>query len=280
MGGGGKGGGSGDNEVRFAPYLEDAHQYYLNAFKSVFLATKGQSPYGDYEQIEYDPGFFGGAYNISSFPSLWDMFGKFMAGLDVHVLWSQIYSDLVEGPEVANAINAQSALSLDEIDTNVMPKFLAGMRDINHVQGTAFVIGKAIILDGHVKAINKFASQIRIAALTLSSEQWGRHLDWNKTVISTYSEMFKLYYASRIDIDRVNLEYRAKDEMWDINLFDNARAILGALTGSPATTSGNEPSQTQRAIGGAMTGAAAGWMTGGAAGAAIGGLIGLASSFF
>ena len=298
MGGSSGGGGGGDsqNTVRYAPYLESAHSRILDhggsdepviSFIDAFNATVGASPYGTYGQIDVDEGYFGMrtdepdlTYEVKNFPSLWDMFGKFMAGLDVHVLWGQVYEDVVQGPEIENAVSAQSALIQYDIDTTVMPKFLAGMRDINSVQATTFIIGKSIIQDAHVKSINKFASQIRLHALSISNEQWSKHLDWNESVIRTFSEMFKLYYSSRLDMDRVNLEYQAKDNMWDINLFDNARGIIGAMAGAAASGggAGNEPSQTQKAIGGAMTGAAAGAALGpwGAAGGAV---LGLALSF-
>lgn len=288
------GGGSPDNTVRYAPYLEEAHSAILDhggvdepviSFIDTFNAVQGTSPYSTYGQIDVDEGYFGIrtddpslTYEMKNFPSLWDMFGKFMGGLDVHDLWGKVYDDVIKGPEIENAVSAQSALLQDEIDVNVMPKFLSGMRDINSVQTTTFVIGKSIIQDAHVKSINKFASQIRIHAITMANDQWSKHLSWNESVIRTFSEMFKLYYASRMDIDRVNLEYLSKNAMWDINLFENARSILGALSGAAATAAGNEPSQTQKAIGGAATGAAAGAAFG-PWGAAIGGVLGLAMSF-
>lgn len=302
MGGGksgGGGGGEGDNVVRFAPYLEALHSAILDhggsdepdlSFVDVLNATLGASPYDSYGQVDIDEGFFGMTvadpavtYEMKNYPSLWDMFGKFMGGLDVHDLWAQIYEDVIQGPEIENVVTAQAEMLQDEIDTTVMPKFLAGMRDINSVQATTFVIGKAIIQDAHVKSMNKFSTQIRLHALNISNEQWIKHLSWDEAVIKTYAEMFKLYYTAKLDIDRVNLEYPAKDAMWDINLFENARGIIGAMTGSAATASGqNEPSQTQKAVGGAMAGAAAGYMVSGGQpiGAVIGGVIGLAASFF
>jgi len=301
---------SSDNTVRFAPYLETAHSKLLDrqgvdenamSFMEVFNATLCKhegltdevnerfidSPYRGYEQIDIDEGFFGitrddpsVTYEMKNYPSHWDMFGKFMAGLDVHDLWGQTYVDVVQGPEIENAVSAQSAMLQDDIDTTIMPKFLAGMRDINSVIGaTAFVVGKGIIQTTHVKAMNKFSSSLRLHAIDISNVQWSAHLDWNKSVISTFSEMFKLYYASRLDVDKANLEYQAKDIMWDVNLFENARGILGAMSGSAATAGANEPSQGQKALGGAMAGAAAGAQVGGPWGAVIGGVLGAASSF-
>ena len=327
MGGGKGGGGGGDipadtsTTVHYAPYLEAAHSALLNhtgsdaptfSFLDVFNATMKKqygfsdainedllgSPYRDYEQQDIDEFFFGMTvndpavtYEIKNFPSLWDMFGKFMAGLDVHDLWGQVYDDVIQGPEIENVIIAHGETLQNEIDTKVLPRFLAGMRDINSVQATTFVIGKAIIQDAHVRELNKFGAQIRIHALDVSATLWTKHLEWNKAVITTYAEIGKIYYTARLDMDRANLEYKAKDDMWNITLFENARAIYGALGGGTATgASGgaaNEPSQLQKSLGGAMMGAGAGAMIGaevgwigGPMGAAVGGLLGLASSFF
>jgi len=292
-GGGSSGGGDTETTVRYAPYLETMHEQYLNheeadeptsSFTDIFNATLGLSPYGDYASVDIPSELFGVDYGLVDFPSLWDMFGKFMAGLDLHALWGQIYTDVIDGAEIQNAISAQAALLQDDIDTVVLPKFLAGMRDINSVQSTTFVMGKAIIQDAYVKSINKFASQIRLHALSISNEQFAKHLEWNTSVIKVYSDMYQLYYASRLDLDRANLEYRAKDAMWDINLFENVRGIISAMAGagSAATTSQNEPSQASKALGGAMSGASAGYMVSGGnpAGAVIGGVLGLAASFF
>ena len=281
-------GGSSDSRIEYAKYLQDIHYDFLSDrgtrvlvhnLVDIFDDTIGASPYGGYSQIDVDDGYLGTGYTVSNFPSLWDMFGKFMAGLDVHDLWGQVYEDVIRGPEIENVVSAQSALIQDDIDTTVMPKFLSGMRDINSVQATSFVMGKAIIQDAHVKSINKFSTQIRMHAIDIANDQWTKHLDWNKSVINTFSEMFKLYYSSRLDMDRVNLEYQAKDNMWDINLFENARAFLGALGGTSAISPINEPSQTQKTIGGAMTGAAAGYQAYGYVGAAVGGVLGAAASY-
>ena len=311
-GGGGDAPDPPDMTVRYAPYLQEIHGELLDhggsdepdfSFIDIFNATLRQSngfsdevnedmiasPYRGYEQIDVDEGFFGMTiadptitYEIKNFPSLWDMFGKFMAGLDVHDLWGEIYEDVIQGPEIENAVSAQSALLQDDIDITVMPKFLAGMRDINSVQATTFVIGKSIIQDAHVKAVNKFSSQVRLHALSISNDQWVAHLKWDETVIRVYSELFKLYYSAKMDMDKTNIGYQAKDDMWNINLFENARGILGALGGGTPTANSNVdgPSQLQQSIGSTVTGAAAGYMVGGVPGAFIGGFLGLASSFF
>lgn len=287
-------GGSGQQTIRYAPHIEQNHKLLLggNWNSNVAICVNnalGQSPYKDYERYDIDDAFFGRVpgdpsrtYEIRNFPSLFDMFGKFMAGLDVHVLWSDVYEDTVHGPEIAAAVSSQAELLDNEVRTKVLPQFLAGMRDINAIQSTTFVIGKAIIADSQVRQMNEFQSRLRLSAVELSGQLWRSHLDWSKGVIATYLEMTKLYYATRLDVDTKQLEYESLNRLWDLNLFDDARAMLGALNGSAATTNKNKPSQAVSAIGGALSGAAMGAAVGGPYApitAAAGAVLGLGASF-
>lgn len=286
---------SGETTVRYAPYLEKLHRQIsgVDITPPFFTMTAAlneafhKSPYKTgFNSINPDRGFFGVVagepnitYTLDSFPSLWDMFGKFMGGLDLHLLWSDVYEDVVHGPEIANSIAAHSALLRDEIDIKVLPQFLAGMRDINAIQSTTFVIGKALIYDAHTKAVSEFAGALRVASLDLSFKLWTKHLDWSTQVINAYSEMFKLYFAIKMDNDRNELEYKVKDVLWDLGLFEYARAYIGALNGAAAMTGRNEPSQATKALAGAASGAAMGTAISPGWGTAIGAVVGLGASF-
>jgi hypothetical protein len=290
MSSGGKGGGSsgGDTEttIRYAPYLEAAHQRALTTLDSRVASATGSSPYGNPEVLAIDDAMLGvhddmeTNWELKNFPSLWDMFGKFMAGLDVHKLWHQTYQDLTYGPQIQAAVSAQAAMIQDDIDTTVMPKFLAGMRDIGAVHSSSFVVGKSIIQDAHVKAINKFAGDIRIRALEVSAQVWSRHLDWSQAVVHSYQEMMKLYFVAKMDEREDHMRWAGLHGMWDINLMEHVRGMLGALGGGHPIHDENQPSQMQRSIGGMLSGAAAGASVGGPWGAAIGGALGLAASLF
>jgi len=288
-------GSNGEVTVRYAPYLEKTHRVLTGVdveppFFTMMQALNAawhKSPYKDgFDSINVDRGFFGTVesdptkfYRIESFPSLWDMFGKFMGGLDLHLLWGDVYEDVVHGPEVANSIAAHSALLRDEVDIKIMPNFLAGMRDINAIQSSVFIVGKALIYDAHTKAVSEFGANLRIAALDLSFKLWNKHLDWDSTVIKTYSDMYKLYFAVKFDNDRSELEYKVKDVLWDLGLFEYARAFTGTLNGAAATTGRNEPSQLMKSLSGTISGAATGYQVGGEYGAIAGAALGLAGSF-
>lgn len=287
---------TGENTVRYAPYLEKIHRVNTGVdvvppiwtMQQALNAAFHSSPYriALENQTEPNRGFFGVIagdikrhYNLSDFPSLWDMFGKFMGGLDLHLLWADVYEDVVHGPEIANTITAHSALLRDEIDSKVLPNFLAGMRDINAIQSTTFVIGKALIYDTHTKAVSEFGGALRIAALDLTYKMWFKHLDWSTSVVTVYDGLFKSYFEIKFEHDVKDMEYRVKETLWNLNLFDYARAFIGTLNGAAAMTGRNEPSQATKAIGGALSGAAAGAAVGGPYGAIAGAALGLSASF-
>lgn len=292
------GGGDASGEIRYAPYLEDAHKELLgeggleeyNVFGLVRDAMTGNlpgkvNPFGAHDAIDISRGFFGVlegdpniTYELDSFPSLFDMYGKFMGGLDVCDLWGKIYENLAHGPEIAATVAAHSAVLQDDIDTTIMPKFLAGMRDINAIQSTAFVVGKGLISASHVRGVNDFQAKIRQGTLQLSGAIWEKHLTWNTEVIKTYGDFFKLYHATKLDTDKAQLGYQAKDILWDLGVMDHARMAIGAMSGQAATTGGGGEDSGGGALGGAMGGAAAGFMVAGPVGALIGGVLGAAAS--
>lgn len=270
----------GDQEVttRYAPYIEDKHEAFLDAVADYREATTDDSPYDGYTDIVVEAAFFGTGYTIASFPSLYDMYGKFMAGLDIDTLFSQVFEDTVNAPEVNDLVAAEADLMDDDIDANVLPRFQTGMRDINSVMSSSFVTGKAMIEDARVKALEKFRSELKYRLIPVATDRWKAHLEWNKATIMTYAEIMKLYFSAKMDVTDFNYTMSAKDKLWPFTVLDYERAALGALQGAQKTTSGiDEGSQLNQAISGALTGASVGAMFGQPL---LGGALGLAASFF
>lgn len=283
------GGSSGTQEIRYAPYLEAAHKEIIGTddldwdLFSALNEAFDSSPYSDYGSYNPERGFFGykadgtTLWQLENFPSLYDMFGKFMAGLDVCTLWGKVYEDVVHGAEINDSIAAHSAVLKDEIDTTIMPSYIAGMRDINAIQSSAFVVGKALMYDTHTKAVNQFAGDLRIHAIDVTTQIWAKHLDWNTSVVTLYGKTLLSYFETKLSLDNAELEFLAKDELWNLNLFEYGRSVIGMLNGAAAAQGVNEPSGTQKIVGGAMSGAAMGSMVPGVgtiAGGVIGGLAG------
>lgn len=248
-------------------------------------ATTYDSPFITFTGINethLEEAFFTTGYTIASFPSMYDMYGKFMAGLDIDILYDQIFEDTVNSPEVNDLVAAEAALIDDDIESNSLPRFQVGMRDINSVMASTYIVGKAMIEDARVKALEKFRAELKYRLIPVAAQRWQTHLEWNKGVIMTYAEVMKLYYSLRMDITGFNHENIIKHELWPFTVLDYERAFIGALQG--ATTSkqvaGDSGSKFGDALSGTLSGAAAGYMVGGVGGAVVGGVLGLAGSLF
>lgn len=249
--------------VRYAPYVEARHQDFLNTVWAQRCTVISQSPFEDYVNINVDDAFFGAGYTISSFASLYDMFGKFMAGMDIEALWAQMYESTVNSPVAKTLVAAESALIDDDIAINSIPRFQTGMRDVNAVMSSSFVVGKSLIEDTKTKMLAKFSADLKYRLIPIAQDRWQTHLNWNKLVIGTYSEIMKLYFSAKTDIDEVNYSMAAKHRLWPFTVLDFERAALGALQG--ATNSKTDvagASTASKTISGALTGAAMGALIG------------------
>ena len=274
--------------IRYAPYIENHHIAFLDVVAAKRAAVIDASPFADIDAIPIDTAFFGLGFVLSDFPSLYDMYGKFMAGLDIEVLYGQIFEDTVDGPHVNALVSAEAALMDDDLTTTALPRFQVGMRDINSVVSSSYVIGKAMLEDARVKALAKFSGELKYRLIPVATERWTKHLDWNKAVVLTYGEIIKLYFSAKMDIDSHDQEVAVKNALWPFTVLEYERAALGALQGAVTSTSSPAgSSKAAKAIAGAMGGAAMGGMLAGASGGAVGGpmgmimggLLGLAGSF-
>lgn len=279
---GGDGGGDQTTEIRYAPYVELQHENFLITSNEAGETARLVSPYADYTALEVDDAFFGAGFTISSFPSLYDMYGKFMAGLDVENLWEQVLDGTHNNAIVGGIVTAESDLLDDELSETVLPRFQLGLRDVNAVMSSSFVVGKSLIESAKVKSVAKFDAEIRYKLIPIAAERWLRHLNWNREVISSYLQVMQSYYSTALAVDETNISMVVKSKLWPFTVLDYERANLGALTGATNATgvAGESPSTAQKAIGGALGGAAAGAAVGGPTGAVIGGVLGLASGFF
>ncbi|QGH73438.1 MAG: protein of unknown function DUF3482 [Podoviridae sp. cty5g4] len=271
---GGGGGGDTSSTVRYAPYVEQHHSTFLGYQKWAVDEVLEVSPFAGYEDIEVEDAFFGAGYTIASFPSLYDMYGKFMAGLDIEALYQQLYEDTVNSPVTNNLIAAEGALLDDEININSLPRFQAGMRDINSVMSSTFIVGKALIEDSRTKSISKFSASLKQALIPIAQDRWGRHLEWNKNIVMNYAEIMKLYYMAKSDVDDQNYGMREKNSLWYFTVMDYWRSALGALQGATTTKSSQKTSKLAGILSGAAAGAMAGNMILPGWGAGIGGIVG------
>lgn len=285
----GKGDSTTKNHIRYAGYVEDRHKAFLKEVRKRRDDIIDSSPYTSITAVAIDEGFFGVGYTLASFPSLYDMYGKFMAGLDVEVLYDQIYGDLMEGPVTHNLVSAESAFLSDELESDTLPRFELGMTNLNSVMSSTFIVGKALLEEARIKNVAKYSAALQYALLPIAAQRWQAHLEWNKGVVLIYAEVMKLYFSAKMDVDGHNQEVAAKNKLWPFTVLGYEQAALGALQGArnEKQTAGSG-SAGAKAISGALGGAAIGSMLAGASagavtgpqGAALGAVLGLAGGLF
>jgi len=124
---GSSGSSSSTGPVRYAPYIEDKHKAFLAVSEAAGIAARLTNPYENYVDLDFDDAFFGSGYVMASYPSLYDMFGKFMAGLDIDSLWDQVLSSVQDNDSV-RAVTVAHRTNLDEdLTQNVLPRIKVGI---------------------------------------------------------------------------------------------------------------------------------------------------------
>jgi len=221
------------------------------------------SPFLNYTDVEVDNAFFGAGYAITSFPSLYDLYGKFMAGLDIDALYTQVFESVVNSPIVNDLVSAEAALMDDDIRANSYPRLELGSRDLNSSNSSTVIIAKALVEDGKVKSLSKLSAQLKYNLIPVAQAVWQTHLEWNKGVVGMYSEIMKFFFAAKADMDEINYAMAAKNALWPFTVLDFERAALGALQGATVQkTDVAGASTTARVLSGALSGAAMGSMVG------------------
>ena len=274
-GGGGKGSsGSGDSTVRFAPYVEDAHSALIGSSNAeMATALAGTNPFSALSFDNIDTAFFSTGYTIASFPSLWDMFGKFMAGLDIEALWAQLYENTVNSPALDATITAESVLLQNDIDNTAMPKIKAGYRDINAVMSTSFVTAATLIQSQKLKTMAKYSADVKLHGMDVAVGRWGKHLEWNGHVVEQYKLMNQIFWQTKLEYVKASGNLAVDIALWRLNVLAQHRANVQALNGATASHVKNT-SPVGNAISGAMGGAAMGGLLGGMIPAVGAGVIG------
>ena len=284
-------GGGGETTLRYAPYLESIHQTLINRSEYWGNSLLYSSPYATLTVTNPDEAFFGIGYTISAFPSLYDMFGKFMAGLDIEFLYDQEMTDTTHDAKIAELVAAEAAYLDDEINNISLPRMETGMRDMNAVMASGFIIGRELLEADRLKALNKFKAEMQLKAVELGHRRWEQHLQWNATIIETFMKINQLYFGAHHDYINLKGETDSRDVLWPFTIMDHQRVIIGTFSGATnQQISGDAKSIS--ALSGMMGGAAIGasalsgssmavmGLAGGPLGAVAGGLLGLGASIF
>jgi len=232
MCGGGGGGSTPANTqkmVRYAPYIEARHSAVLNTVADIRKSIINNSPYTSYIAQDVDAAMLGVGYTIADFPSLYDMFGKFMAGYSLEVLWDTTFSDQIQSPEVNAVVRAEMAATNTGLISKTIPEFKLAMRENNTVASSSFVVNKANIECRRTKNLANVSAEVKFKLLPNLNTKYNAMLNWQKETIDKYAELMKLYYMTTINAIDVKSSFNYLDVIWPFSVLEFERAVLATM---------------------------------------------------
>ena len=302
-GGGSGGGGGSSGAVDYPPYIKGMHGLFVtgnnqgftvagdvptNSLIDALNAASGNSPFSG--GAAYDPDT-----ELAALLTAICAYDTVVDALSYQTDWEAMVDaavDKIDAKFLTSAyITAQIAAYSDNLDDRVenetLPRFKAGMRDINGVMTSAFVLGQSHIegmadrdvalfqADLNLKVAAERASLIDSAVGKMSGMHSMR-IEGEKNVAAMTSEGNRIKIVTKTEQVREDLAIDEKDARWDLDIFTYAGNMLASITGGTAVP-GDSDAGKPSALQGAMSGAAMGAMVGSAVpgiGTGIGAVVG------
>jgi len=276
--GGGGGGGGGSGKVDYPDYMKTIHGDWLDnsgadsitsSITDVMNSALGSSPWT--AQSAYDPDtdiveIVGAPDDIQTLVDL------LSSGTTLDTLISNILSD----SRIDDAVDEYAADLDARLTSDILPRFEAGMRDINAVVSSAFAIGRAIIEENQDRQIAKYSADLHKEAFSDDAiKVIGLKLEYQRIASAMLMEAYRMKIVAKKEENEINMRIDEEDALWDLSIFQYGSNLLASIGGGVVDPGTKRPSTLQSAIGGALSGAAAGAMIAGASKGAIGGPTGM-----
>lgn len=284
----GSSGGGSSGEVSWPQWISELHETGANAMLvattaalNPFVGVTTYDPDNILTQMTGEITAFGGHIDAFDPADDWaDMIDTVLLKYD---------EALVDDSSIADQVAAYSAILDDDLENKTLPRFRAGMRDVNAVQSTAFVVGQSLLEAFKGREVAKYAADLHGEIAKKKPEliinTAGKLLEPQLATL----EMRKALAQMSIDTNRIHIvakkeevdgqmEIDEAEAKYDYEKWNSFGNYIAGMSGGVGSTAGRQPSTAQSAIGGALSGAAAGGSIGGWWGAAAGGLLGLGSS--
>jgi len=293
-----KGGGGSSGQVRYPAYVEGIHEDWLisapgdtidASVTEVMNDALGASPFA--AAVAFDPDADIASY-IAAVGNFNTTVGALIGNMELNPTLPTIVSEANITADVANHEAQLDSLKDARLTGTVLPRFEAGMRDINAIVSSAFVIGRAIIesdadaeitreaarhgskLRIAVKATDAQVGELNLREAELINKAYQSEADFEKLAAQLMVEAYRIKIVAKKEEADVNQEYDVSDAKWDMEVFQYGANVMASPAGGTAVPTGSKTTAGS-VIGGALSGAAAGFTLGaGPVGAVIGGLLG------
>jgi hypothetical protein len=307
------GGGGGSGAISYPTYMQDWHTTWLANVATAMTTAQATSPYTGLSA--YNPSvalsvvdaavsvFRSEAILIDSHTTFDTIAGQagdeaddmFAASVFASMA-SRVDTYITTSSAASTATSAFSDMLDEEYDGKITPAFEAGMRDINAIMSSAFVIGTSLIATERANKVAKFTSEILLQdhnkrgdyimslmtkrsdlitqAISEMLRLFIQKIEFTRTYAALISDTKRIHIAAMNDQQLEDKAIDVNDAKWDLETFQYGANMLAAIGGGTAQPPKMEGSQMARIIGGGLSGAAAGAMLGsriGGEGSSLGG---------
>lgn len=319
--------------IMYAPYVESHHSTSLGVTYAHWTNVVNNNPYLPY-LTPYDPdndldamlaalnaycnallNFHNASLDIDVVADAFDeaeTIHDFVAETKwtghLSAIQSAIDAELLTTEEIDESVNQYSEQLQVDIEEKTLPTFEAGMRDINAVMSSAFLIGEALIFAEKDRNVAKFAADLRLAqwsdrnkalinAATFLTEMdmkkaggdlafaetigkfWIQGTEYKRLITDKIIDVLRMKIVAKKEENDETLRRYVEHQKWPLAASQYMASMIGAAGGGHAVPEGTGGSTSiSSVLGGVMAGASIGAMfnseTGGAWGSAIGGALG------
>lgn len=286
MGGSGSSGGGSSGKVDYPEYMKTQHQTWLTAIASLLTtAATGDSPFA--ADAAYDPTTrittmdnavcaFNGVVDALAHETDWE------SAVDAAV--TKVDAAVIDDTYIDTDVDAYSDLLADEITNKTLPAFQGGMRDVNAVYSSAFVMGEAHIQAMKTRDVAKYSSELRVklslyrvelikASVERILASLMKRVEFEQAVAHYSTESTRVGIVAFKEQTDQDILIEDLDARWDMDIYQYGANMLAAISGGAVSSSGASMSKSQSALSGAIAGASIGAPFG-APGAVIGGVLG------
>ena len=256
----------------YPTYMTDYHEDWLAAINSAMSAASFPT------LTVYDPDT-----DLATMLTAINTFEALVAAIDEHTDYDTIYANATNLADtyfdpaayIAARVTAHSTTLDTELNTKVYPRFLAGMRNINAVLSSAFVIGQAAIAQDKLDKVAKFQADMELQVISkrveviqaIAAEMMRlklQKLEFNRAIAAMTLDYARLVISAKED-EYVETKSAAIEALkWPLEKYKYGANLLAGITGGVSGTAAAEGSKSARIIGSALSGAAAGAMIGAA----------------
>ena len=282
------GGGGSSGAVSYPAYMETKHSTWLDEMAVLITtATSGGSPFS--AEAAYDPvtkitAMDGAVLTFKTAVEALDYDGDWEAGIDA--AQTKLDAAVFDDTYINADIVAFQNLLEDDIANVILPQFQTGMRDVNAVYSSAFIMGEADIYAKKTKEVTKYGTDLRVK---FNLQRNDAIIHCTNTMLQNLIKRVELSQAvshQTIEANRMGIvAFKEQtdqdfniidlDARWDMDVYQYGTNLLAGISGGTVSPGGDaQMSKGQSALSGAFSGAAIGASVGGGPGAAIGAVAG------